>query len=284
MTVFGGTMDRGSVAARLALAAGLLALCACDALDHHASRDGEARKTAANDRPYFPDLPKVRGAGDLPPPGEDPVARGQYIMTSGGGGGIANACLTCHGIDGAGDAANGAPRIGGMPAAYMWGAMRAYALDLRPHPAMTRVAKALSERDWWAVSAYYESRATRGTGAGPEGEAELVARGALLHAEGDPGAGLRPCASCHGPGALGPTPAIPPLAGQHAAYTAGQLVRWQTGRRTDDPLGAMRQVAEAMSQRDIAAAAAYYASLPADWSGTGRGAAQAPAQGESDQR
>ncbi len=262
--------------AALALMA-LALLAGCKEPHAERSRDGEAKETAANDRPYFPDLPKVQGAGDLPPEG-DAVQRGQYVMTSGGGGGVRNACLLCHGVDGSGDAAGGVPRIGGMPAGgvpriggmpapYLWGAMRAYAYDLRPHPVMTPIAKALAEDDWWTVSAYYASRRTAPGITPPAPERDLLTRGAILHAQGDKAAGLQPCAACHGPTAMGKSPIIPPLAGQHAAYTADQLRRWREGLRKDDPLASMRAVAVRLSDRDIDAVAAYYASLTAEWTG-----------------
>ena len=43
---------------------------------------------------------------------------GELIAMSGGGAGAANACFTCHGLDGRGDGA-GSPRLAGLDAGYL---------------------------------------------------------------------------------------------------------------------------------------------------------------------
>ena len=45
-------------------------------------------------------------------------ANGEVIALSGGAGGAANACFTCHGLDGGGDGA-AAPRLAGLHLGYL---------------------------------------------------------------------------------------------------------------------------------------------------------------------
>ena len=56
---------------------------------------------------------------------------------------------------------------------------------------------------------------------------------------------------------------FPYLAGQQADYIIEQIKNWRTGQRGGDPLGLMKAVAAKLDDDDIAAVAAYYASLPA---------------------
>ena len=51
------------------------------------------------------------------------------------------------------------------------------------------------------------------------------------------------------------------LAGQPAAYLAAQMLDWQEGSRTGDPLSLMCNVATKLTQAQIEAASAYNAAL-----------------------
>jgi cytochrome c553 len=55
---------------------------------------------------------------------------------------------------------------------------------------------------------------------------------------------------------------FPALAGQGSRYLSSQLHHWKNGERSSDPNGLMTGVANKLSDADIAAVAAYYASLP----------------------
>jgi hypothetical protein len=54
----------------------------------------------------------------------------------------------------------------------------------------------------------------------------------------------------------------PYLAGQHASYITATLGAWRDGSRANDPSGQMPLIAQGLTQQDIAAIAAYYASQP----------------------
>jgi cytochrome c553 len=69
------------------------------------------------------------------------------------------------------------------------------------------------------------------------------------------------CSNCHGPQGEGAGPAIPALAGQYAPYVALQLRLWKAGERRNGPLGVMAQVASGMTEEEMDAVAAFFATL-----------------------
>lgn len=83
---------------------------------------------------------------------------------------------------------------------------------------------------------------------------------ALSHAaEGDPVAGKRKtvtCNACHGQSGF---KSMPKLGGQSAAYLIAALRAYQEDRRAH---ATMRDVARALSEKDIADLAAHYAAVP----------------------
>jgi cytochrome c553 len=68
------------------------------------------------------------------------------------------------------------------------------------------------------------------------------------------------CGACHGPAGVSAAPATPNLAGQKAGYLEGQLKAFKAKTRVN-PF--MNPVAAGLSDDDIHALAAYWASLPA---------------------
>ncbi len=87
-------------------------------------------------------------------------------------------------------------------------------------------------------------------------------RGAALYRDGDGVAGIAGCGSCHEPAsARGDAPL---LKAQHAAYLEKQLQDWRSGARNNDPSRFMPAIAGKLSDRDIAALAAFLASQPRD--------------------
>ena len=67
------------------------------------------------------------------------------------------------------------------------------------------------------------------------------------------------CASCHSPNGAGMPAQYPRLSGQHADYTASQLVQFRDGVRKNNVQ--MTQVAAKMNDREIKAVADYIAGL-----------------------
>lgn len=70
------------------------------------------------------------------------------------------------------------------------------------------------------------------------------------------------CVSCHGPGGRGVGVNFPGLAGQHASYITSQIKAWQSDKRANDPNRLMDAVAERLTEEEVAAVAAYFASIP----------------------
>src|SRR5215510_7590583 len=66
------------------------------------------------------------------------------------------------------------------------------------------------------------------------------------------------CSSCHGPDGNAPSAQFPKLAGQVAGFTALQLRNYRSGER---PSPIMAGVAKSLSDAQIDAVSAYYASL-----------------------
>jgi cytochrome c553 len=67
------------------------------------------------------------------------------------------------------------------------------------------------------------------------------------------------CAACHGLDGIARDTEVPHLAGQNERYLFNQMMAFRTGKRAHKE---MRYMARAMSIEEIAALAAYYASLP----------------------
>jgi cytochrome c553 len=77
--------------------------------------------------------------------------------------------------------------------------------------------------------------------------------------EGAPEIGVPACVTCH----TSTNPSAPRLAGQHAAYMAGQLRLWKTGRVLATGNAAlMASIARRLSDDQVDATCAYLASLP----------------------
>lgn len=69
------------------------------------------------------------------------------------------------------------------------------------------------------------------------------------------------CASCHGEQGVSASPVIPNLAGQQQGYLEDALRAYKTNQRQGGSAVMMNGLAAHLSDADIAALAAYYASL-----------------------
>jgi thiosulfate dehydrogenase len=184
---------------------------------------------------------------------------GAAIAVHGTAGGVPP-CIACHGVRGEGNAANGFPRLAGLPASYLRAQMSAFADGQRENPVMAPIAKLLNADETQAVSLYFAGLPTPNlansapVSAGP---------GALLALDGRWSDKLPPCVACHGPGGIGVGTSFPPLAGQPAPYLEAQLEAWQQGKRHPGPLGLMQAVARRLSPSDIVAVSQWFAAQPA---------------------
>lgn len=188
------------------------------------------------------------------------AADGQQIFTQGGQNPAATACLTCHGADGKGIAPAGFPRLAGLPAGYLNKQLGDFRTGSRKQAVMEPLAKALSEEEAKAVSAYL---ANMPSDPAPELRRQQIATDPVrrLALYGDWSRHIPGCVQCHGPGGSGVGEHFPPLAGQPASYLVAQLNAWRDGSRSNDPNQLMVGVAKAMTDAEVTAVAAFFAEL-----------------------
>ncbi|HEX5961596.1 MAG TPA: c-type cytochrome [Rhodanobacteraceae bacterium] len=183
------------------------------------------------------------------------------IVAAGNGRG-ALPCASCHGADGAGQAAAGFPRLAGLDAAYLQHQLDSFADGTRTNATMAPVANALDAAERHALAAYYAGLPVPAAPPAPATDGDRALGGQLalrgLWDKQVPG-----CVQCHGPRGVGVGAHFPPLTGQSATYIASQLRDWQQGKRKNDPLGLMQHVASALDEADIKAVSAWFAAQPA---------------------
>lgn len=183
-------------------------------------------------------------------------------------------CADCHGADGAGRADGAFPNLTLQGEAYLRNALAAYATGRRQSGIMWPVAMSLSRPQVEALAAHFGAMEPRPSKSAVDAAPDLLARGRTIATEGlDAAAGaaaVAACASCHGLDDR----LFPRLAGQYAAYTENQMRVFRDGGRGDvKSYNPMAAVAHGLNDRDIAAVAAYYASLPPGAKADGEAAA-----------
>ena len=170
-------------------------------------------------------------------------------------------CAGCHGMDGVGDLGPHVPRLDIQGADYLAMSLDAYREGQRASGFMQHAASTVApEMLTRAVEHYAAQEAGPGTA---ETDPELAAEGAALAAAETGDDDVPACRACHGPEPTREAPGTPSLSGQHEAYLQTQLKLWRDGERGGGRrANLMHVVAHDLSDHDIAALAAYYASLP----------------------
>jgi cytochrome c553 len=189
------------------------------------------------------------------------AADGRDIAANGNGRG-APACSTCHGAQGEGRPDVAYPRLAGLDSDYLIAQLNAFAEGSRDNETMSPIAKALTLDQRQAVATFYAGSATSKIEEPQKADDKTVAAGAALASRGDWSKGLPGCGQCHGAAGHGVGKTFPRLAGQSAEYIMSQLKAWKDGKRTNDPLHLMTGIASKLTDDQVAAVAAYYASLP----------------------
>lgn len=170
-------------------------------------------------------------------------------------------CFRCHGMDGQGDGAAAFPRLADQVYKYLYDSMKDYASGVRQSEIMGPIAKALTDQQMRDVSAFYAAQKDAPYGPRPGVDSKDLQAGGALAAVGSAKLGVQGCINCHGPDGAGLPPIFPYLAGQHALYLESQLKAWQEGRRKGDSFGVMENIAKRLSEEDIRAVSAYYATI-----------------------
>jgi cytochrome c553 len=187
---------------------------------------------------------------------------GKYLTLNGNGKG-AHACSACHGAQGEGRPEAGYPRLAGLSADYLLRQLNDFADNNRENELMAPIAKSLSPAERKAVAAYYASVSSAQAEEPKELNQVDVTLGAVVANEGHWSGDLPACQQCHGPFGQGVGKSFPRLSGQGYSYLLNQLKAWKEGKRSNDPLNLMTGVVSKLSDKEIEAVAAYFASLPA---------------------
>ena len=163
---------------------------------------------------------------------------------------VSNPCAGCHGIEGASQGE--APVIAGLSQMYLSSTMKAYRDGQRYATIMDRIAKGYTDAQIDAMSGHF---ANIGWPTNNQTvDADQAAKGQKLHTSSG-------CAGCHGATGVSMMPNAPRLAGQYAGFLEQQMHDYKDAAKAIPP-GAMvmRSMLAAMSDEDIAALAAFYAS------------------------
>lgn len=164
-------------------------------------------------------------------------------------------CASCHGADGnSGVPAN--PKVAQQHPEYLLKQLQEFKSGKRPSPIMQAFAAQLSDTDMKNIAAYLGAQKFK---AGFAKDKELVALGERIYRGGVANRQIAACAGCHSPNGAGIPAQYPRLGGQHADYTAAQLIAFRDGARPNSPQ--MSQVASKLNDREIRAVADYIAGL-----------------------
>ncbi len=148
-------------------------------------------------------------------------------------------CAGCHGDTGVSSAA-GTPSLAGQDAQYLAAAMAAYKDGSRGDETMKEMVSALGENARKNLAAFYAHQQPMAPSVRkPLSAAEWADR----------------CSRCHGINGNSVDPHVPALAGQRSEYLVQALQNYRSRSRRNAEMAAM---ADALSEDDIAALAAYY--------------------------
>lgn len=173
-------------------------------------------------------------------------------------------CVNCHGAAGEGRAADGVPRIAGMPAWYLASQLQRFQDGLRgKHPddfdglRMRPMAQQMMSRaEIDAVAAFVAALPPVTNPASPDAGNAAAGQATFVR-----------CTPCHGPRGEGNQQLnAPPLAGLDDWYVERQLRKFRAGVRgkaAGDPIGpAMQAMSLTLQPEEIPNVAAYIHSLP----------------------
>ena len=121
---------------------------------------------------------------------------------------------------------------------------------------MSGMVAALSEDDMKNIAYWVASKKSK---PGFAKEKDTVALGERIYRGGIADRQVAACAGCHSPNGAGIPAQYPRLSGQHADYTAAQLVQFRDGVRKNSIQ--MSGVAAKMNDREIKAVSDYIAGL-----------------------
>lgn len=172
------------------------------------------------------------------------------VLADAAGAMIGNPCAGCHGPDGASQGQ--APVIAGANAMYLEMAMKSYRDGQRYATIMDRIAKGYDDAQIAEMGKFFAEKSWPANTQSVD--ADLAAKGQKIHN----GAG---CMGCHGPAGIAMMPNVPRLAGQYEGFLKQQMLDYKDAGKAIPPTAmVMRSMLAGLSDDDIAALAAFYAS------------------------
>ncbi|MEJ7928525.1 c-type cytochrome [Ramlibacter sp. AN1015] len=205
-----------------------------------------AGQAAPADGAAAPAAPAPAAAAKPQQPAKPDLAQGEQRYTA--------VCASCHGPGGnSGTPAN--PKLAQQHPEYLVKQLMEFKSGKRPSPIMQGFAAQLSEQEMRNVSYWLAAQQAK---PGFARDKELVALGERVWRGGIPDRNIAACAGCHSPNGAGIPAVYPRLAGQHADYTAEELIAFRGGQR---PNAVMQSVAAKMNDREIRAVSDYIAGL-----------------------
>ena len=173
------------------------------------------------------------------------------------------ACVVCHGKEGRATNDGYYPRIAGKPAGYLYNQLANFRDGRRRNEAMIYLVDNLPDTYLREMAEYFAKQklpypAPQVT----QASKAVLDAGRKLVLFGDEARKIPACVACHGKALTGVAPATPGLLGLPHAYLYAQLSSWKNGARHAASPDCMAKITKELSMDDIAAAAAYLASLP----------------------
>ena len=164
-------------------------------------------------------------------------------------------CAACHAADG--NSTIGAnPKLAQQHPEYLNKQLQEFKSGKRANAIMSGMVATLTPEDMLNISAWL---ATKQATPGFAKDKALVTLGERIYRGGIADRNIAACAACHSPNGAGIPSQYPRLAGQHAEYTAAQLVQFRDGVRNNS--AQMTGVAAKLNDREIKAVSDYIAGL-----------------------
>ena len=164
-------------------------------------------------------------------------------------------CASCHAADGNSTTPVN-PKLSQQHPEYLVKQLQEFKSGKRANAVMSGMVAALSDDDMRNIAYWLAAKPAK---AGFAKDKDTVALGERIYRGGIADRQIAACAGCHSPNGAGIPSQYPRLAGQHADYTAAQLVAFRDGVRKNS--AQMTGVAAKMNDREIKAVADYIAGL-----------------------
>jgi len=164
-------------------------------------------------------------------------------------------CAACHAADG-NSTTPANPKLGQQHPEYLVKQLHEFKSGKRANAVMSGMVAGLSDADMRNIAYWLASQKAK---PGFAKDKDTVLLGERIYRGGIPDRQIAACAGCHSPNGAGIPAQYPRLSGQHADYTAAQLVAFRDGARKNS--AQMTGVAAKMNDREIKAVSDYIAGL-----------------------